>query len=74
MGLRQRWQTKRGAENRQRVVDFLTLDLEAGFFANDRDDELTNGYVSHTRPEESITSDYVAAKLHSSKRMNIPSK
>ncbi|MCG3138250.1 MAG: LPS-assembly protein LptD [Phycisphaerae bacterium] len=63
-GLRQRWQTKRGPADNPRVVDWLTLDLEAGFFNNPQVDEFTNGYASPTRPEESITSNYVAGQLN----------
>jgi hypothetical protein len=34
IALRQRWQTKRGAPGRRRSVDFLKLNVEANFFAN----------------------------------------
>ncbi|MCE9603568.1 MAG: hypothetical protein K8U03_01550 [Planctomycetia bacterium] len=38
MGLRQRWQTKRGPMNKQRIVDWITLDTEAVYFPRaDRD-------------------------------------
>ena len=37
-GVRQRWQTRRGAPGRQRVVDWITLDAQTSFFPNaDRD-------------------------------------
>lgn len=57
VGVRQRWQTKRGPPDRRRTVDWLTLDLEAGYFSDNFD--RTNGYASYTRPEESITSNHV---------------
>ncbi len=63
-GVRQRWQTKRGAPGRERTVDVLTIDIEAGFFSNAQGDERTNGYVSMTRPEESITSNYVSTRFN----------
>lgn len=38
LAARQRWQTKRGAPGRQRVVDWITLDLEGSLFPDaDRD-------------------------------------
>ena len=38
MGLRQRWQTKRGPANKQRIIDYITLDTEAVYFPRaDRD-------------------------------------
>ena len=38
MGVRQRWQTKRGAAGNQHIVDWLTLDMNATFFPDaDRD-------------------------------------
>ena len=38
MGLRQRWQTKRGPPTKTRIVDWITLDTEAVFFPRaDRD-------------------------------------
>ena len=38
LGLRQRWQTKDGPVERQRIIDWMTLDLEASVFPNaDRD-------------------------------------
>ncbi len=59
LGVRQRWQTKRGQGATRRVVDFLTLDLEVGVF-NDSDGEaLTNGYTSFSRPEESVARNFV---------------
>jgi len=38
MGMRQRWQTKRGPVNKQRIIDWITLDTEAVYFPRaDRD-------------------------------------
>jgi lipopolysaccharide assembly outer membrane protein LptD (OstA) len=39
IAIRQRWQTKRGGPGRWRSVDFLTLDVEGNFFANQPDDD-----------------------------------
>jgi hypothetical protein len=39
LALRQRWQTKRGGRGRQRSVDFLVLNVEGNFFANQPPDE-----------------------------------
>jgi hypothetical protein len=33
-GVHQRWQTKRGTPGQQRIVDWITLDLEGSFFPN----------------------------------------
>ena len=38
LGLRQRWQTKRGLPGRERIVDWIVLDVEGSFFPKpDRD-------------------------------------
>ncbi len=69
IGVRQRFQTKRGAVGRQRTVDFLTFDVEAGFFNDSHrrnqsiGNEFTNGFASYTRPENSITQNYVNASM-----------
>ena len=57
VGVRQRWQTKRGPPDRLRTVDWITLDIEAGYFSENFD--RTNGYTSYSRPEESITSNHL---------------
>lgn len=62
VGLRQVWQTKRGAADRRRTVDLLTFDLEAGFFG-DQQGERSNGYVNPIRPEDSRTRNYAAGDL-----------
>lgn len=65
LGLRQKWQTKRGPDGQQRVVDVFTLDLEAAIFANEKsqfdpytDFPRTDGYFYPSRPEESIAQNY----------------
>ncbi len=82
MGVRQRWQTKRGGPGRKRVVDLLMLDIEAGFFndapSRDREDlieplrerrllipntEITNGFASYSRPENSISRNYLSTAM-----------
>ncbi|MHC4695902.1 MAG: LPS assembly protein LptD [Planctomycetota bacterium] len=63
LGVRQRWQTKRGAEDARRTVDFLTLDVEVGFFNDANGDHVTNGYTSFSRPENSTTHNYVNSSL-----------
>lgn len=60
-GIRQRFQTRRGAPGQRRVVDVLTLDLEMGLFNDAENDEYTNGFTSPTRPENSISRNYVNA-------------
>ena len=59
VGVRQRWQTKRGAGVNRRTVDVLTHDLELGVFNDAGSDEITNGFTSFSRPENSITRNYV---------------
>ncbi len=63
MGLRQRWQTKRGGPGRWRTVDWIVLDLEAGFFRNSESDENTHGDFIMARPEDSISSNFIAANF-----------
>jgi hypothetical protein len=57
VGVRQRWQTHRGPPDRRRVVDWITLDLETGYFSDNF--ARTNGYASYARPEENVTSNHV---------------
>lgn len=59
VGVRQRFQTKRGAGDNRRIVDVLTHDLELGVFNDAESDEITNGYTSFSRPENSISHNYV---------------
>ena len=73
LGVRQRWQTKRGGPGRERSVDFLTLDVAVDLFA-DTPPEVTRpiatqiepfdaggfrGLFYETRPENSIARDAV---------------
>ncbi len=63
-GLRQRWQTKRGQGKTRRAVDFLTWNLETGLFRdNNPGGDLTNGFVSFSRPELSIARNYVNSSV-----------
>lgn len=59
LSVRQRWQTRRGEGANRRTVDFLTLDLGTGFFNDAGGRFITNGYTSPTRPEESLSRNYV---------------
>lgn len=63
VGVRQRWQTKRGAADRRRTVDWVTLDLEAGAFSDAPGTAVTNGYASVTRPETSVARNFVNGAL-----------
>jgi len=64
VGLRQRWQTKRGGPGRWRIVDLLTFDLEVGAFQDGRSDEFTHGDTFMSRPENSITANYINGNLN----------
>lgn len=65
MGWRNRWQTKRGGPGNWHTIDWITLDLEAGFFndsvVNDGQNR-TRGETFFYRPENSITSNYISLK------------
>jgi len=63
IGLRQRWQTKRGEGENRRTVDFVTLDVEVGAFDDPSGQSITNGYTSYARPENSIARNYVNSSL-----------
>ncbi|RME39655.1 MAG: LPS-assembly protein LptD, partial [Planctomycetota bacterium] len=63
VGVRQRWQTKRGPPDRRRIVDVLTLDVEAGFFNGSTDAPITNGFVSFSRPETSLARNFFNGSL-----------
>lgn len=58
-GWRQRFQTKRGQGANRRTVDVVTYDVEIGAFNDAPDDALTNGFVSYSRPEESVARNFV---------------
>lgn len=61
VGIRQRLQTRRGAPDKRRTVDLLTFDVELGLFNDAENDEFTNGFVSPSRPENSVSRNYVNA-------------
>ncbi len=72
IGVRQTLQTKRGGPGQWRTVDWLTFDLQAGFFGGDIQDpqdaagipiQRTPGYVSFYRPELSHSRNYLAGEL-----------
>ncbi|UCC31041.1 MAG: LPS assembly protein LptD [Phycisphaerales bacterium] len=63
LGIRQRWQTKRGGGEAYRTVDFLTFDVELGLFNDAESDEITNGFISYSRPENSISKNYLNSSL-----------
>jgi hypothetical protein len=59
IGLRQTWQTKRGAAEKLRSADVFALNLELGFFGGDEaDEDNSNGWVDPMRPEESRARNY----------------
>jgi hypothetical protein len=59
LGLRQTWQTKRGAVGRRRTVDWITWDLEAGFFQDATNRARTHGDIFLSRPETSLPENYL---------------
>jgi hypothetical protein len=63
VGVKQTWQTKRGAGDKQRTVDLLTLDLEIGGFGSAQHDEFSNGYANPIRPEDSRSRNYASLDL-----------
>lgn len=63
VAVNQRWQTKRGGPGRERITDVFTLDLEAGFFNDPSDFWLTDGFTSYSRPENSITRNYLSGRF-----------
>ncbi len=63
LGLRQRWQTKRGGPGRWRTVDWIVWDVEAGFFSNKRPGDRTHGNYIFARPEDSISSNFLSTQL-----------
>ncbi len=63
LGLRQRWQTRRGGGRTRRTVDFFTLDVELALFNDAPSDTITNGYTSYSRPENSIARNYLNSSV-----------
>ncbi len=59
-GVRQRFQTKRGTGTQRRTVDVFTIDTEVGVFNDGEEDEVTNGFASFSRPENSVSHNYVS--------------
>ncbi len=59
IGLRQRFQTKRGGPGKWRTVDWITFDVEAGFFTDRRSGDRTRGDFIMARPEDSISSNFL---------------
>lgn len=59
IGVRQRWQTKRGHGDNRRNVDVFTLDIELGVFNDAQNEFRSNGFASVTRPENSIARNFV---------------
>ncbi len=64
VGVHQRLQTKRGASDKRRVVDWITLDVDLGLFNNGAGDYVTNGFVSFSRPEDSIPRNFINTALN----------
>ncbi len=63
LGLRQTFQTRRGAADRERTTDLATVNVEAGFFGDQQPGEVSNGYANPLRPEDSRTRNYIAGDL-----------
>ncbi len=64
LGVRQRWQTRRGGPGQRRTVDLVSLDLETGFFNDAQSAERTFGFASYSRPENSISRNYANATVN----------
>lgn len=60
VGVRQRWQTKRGEGMNRRSVDLFTLDIESGAFNDATGEQTTNGFTSFSRPENSIARNFIS--------------
>lgn len=61
IGAKQIWQTKRGANDKLRTTDLLTLNTEIGIFGGDEDVprlDQSNGWVNPYRPEDSRANNY----------------
>lgn len=63
LGLRQRLQTKRGGPGKWRTVDWIVFDVEAGFFNDAQKNEDTHGDYIMSRPEDSISSNFIATNM-----------
>jgi hypothetical protein len=63
LGLRQRWQTKRGEGENFRLVDVFTWDLELGVFNDSVGDREGIGFTSYSRPENSIARNHISSSF-----------
>lgn len=63
VGLRQKFQTQRGGPGRWRTVDWIVFDVEGGFFDGAEKDENTHGDYIFSRPEDSISSNFIATNF-----------
>ncbi|MCC7294167.1 MAG: LPS assembly protein LptD [Phycisphaerales bacterium] len=59
VGVRQRWQTHRGPPDARRTVDVFTWDVDLGAFNDGEHDEFTNGFASFSRPENSVSRNFL---------------
>jgi hypothetical protein len=58
-GVKQRWQTRRGPRGDRRTVDWMKLNITAGFFDNGPDTTPSNGRFFFSRPEYSIGRNFI---------------
>lgn len=63
LGVRQRWQTRRGQGANRRNVDLVTWDVETAIFNDANGDVVTNGFASFSRPENSLARNYVNSSV-----------
>jgi len=59
VGVTQRWQTKRGPARKRRIVDWMRLKVDAGFFSNRPADLPADGRLFRYRPEYSLGRNYI---------------
>ncbi|MCA9243218.1 MAG: hypothetical protein KDA32_04625 [Phycisphaerales bacterium] len=62
VGVRQTWQTKRGAGDLRRTVDLFSLDLEVGAFG-DTPGDTPVGWLNPIRPEDSRARNYFSGEM-----------
>jgi lipopolysaccharide assembly outer membrane protein LptD (OstA) len=63
VGVRQRFQTQRGSPGKWRTVDWIVLDVMAGFFNDHQKNMRTDGDYIYSRPEESRSSNFLATNF-----------
>lgn len=64
VGVKQTWETKRGALGRERTAELAVLTLEAGAFGDaEAQREYSNGYTNLFRPEDSRARNYISGDL-----------